>query len=94
MPSKNYEHAMAGLVNVVTNRAAQKRFSLANAVTVSGDSGMVDLILDDMLRFAEEPETTEAELVSKAAAAKRNFTWELGVEPGLNAQLLQLLGRA
>lgn len=94
VPSKNYEHAMAGLVNVVTVRAAQKKFSEENAVTVSGDRGTVDEILDQMMRFADAPEETDVAVIAKAEAAKQSFTWELAVEPGLRGQLLGLSTRA
>jgi glycosyltransferase involved in cell wall biosynthesis len=90
IPSKNYEHAMAGLVNVVTMRKAQRAFSEMNAVTVSGDAGSVDAILDGMLRLAENPVETDADLRAKSAAAKESFTWERGVAPALAAQMRSL----
>ncbi|MBT2485001.1 MULTISPECIES: glycosyltransferase [unclassified Microbacterium] len=93
VPSKNYEHAMAGLVNVVTERQAQWKFSDENAVTVHGDRGSADSVLDQMLRLAEDAQQTDNELRSRAAAAKERFTWERAVEPGLRAQLLRLAGR-
>ncbi|MDF2559432.1 MAG: hypothetical protein K0R99_878 [Microbacterium sp.] len=89
VPSKNYEHAMAGLVNVVTERQAQWRFSEENAITVHGDQRSADAMLDQMLRFAEAPRT-DADLRARAGAARKHFTWELAVEPELRAQLLRL----
>lgn len=85
IPSKNYEHAMAGLVNVVTVRQAQRAFSEENAVTVSGDAGSVDAILDGMLRLAESPVETDAALRAKSTEAKERFTWERGVAPALGS---------
>ncbi|WP_165808019.1 glycosyltransferase [Microbacterium sp. TPD7012] len=90
VPSKNYEHAMAGLVNVVTERRAQWNFSTSNAVTVHGDSGLADSMLDEMVKLAEAHDETDAALRARARAAKERFTWELAVEPGLRAQLLRL----
>lgn len=94
VPSKNYEHAMAGLVNVVTARRSQRRFSEENAVTVAGDRGAADAILDGMIALAETPESTDAALRERASAARERFTWELAVEPGLRAQLLRLARRS
>lgn len=93
VPSKNYEHAMAGLVNVVTERRAQWDFSEANAVTVHGDSGLADSMLDQMMLLAQSPEVSDVELRRRAAEAKQQFTWELAVEPGLSAQLRRLVGK-
>ncbi|UPL11293.1 glycosyltransferase family protein [Microbacterium sufflavum] len=91
VPSKNYEHVMAGLVNVVTTRRAQREFSREHAVMVDGDPESCDDMLDAMLRLAEDAEATDAALREKAAAAKETFTWERGVAPGLAAQLRGLL---
>lgn len=89
--SKLFEHTMAGLVSVVTPRAAQRAFAQANAVSVVGDAASVDAVLDDMMRLAEADEVTDEALRAKAAAAREQFTWERAVEPGLRAQLLALL---
>ncbi len=94
VPSKNYEHAMAGLVNVVTARAAQRAFSEQNAVTVVGDVGMADAMLDQMMRMAEQSDSTGAALLVRAEAAKAKFTWEMGAAPGLGDQLRTLVARA
>lgn len=94
VPSKNYEHAMAGLVNVVTARRAQRRFSEENAVTVTGDRGAADTILDRMIAIAETPVSTDEALRERASAARERFTWELAVEPGLREQLLRLARRS
>ncbi|WP_425844484.1 hypothetical protein [Agrococcus sp. TSP3-2-1] len=83
IPSKLYEHAMAGLVNVVTKRGAQHDFSERHAVTVSGNPGDEDRILDEMLILAEAPRETHSKLLQKSDAAKQAFTWERGAEPGL-----------
>lgn len=91
VPSKSYEHLIAGLVGVVTDRAAQRQFTEAFGVAVSDHSDNVDSILDKMLRLTENPEVTEAVLKEKAASARVRFTWEHAVEPGLRSMFLQLL---
>ncbi|WP_411730615.1 hypothetical protein [Paeniglutamicibacter sp.] len=90
VPSKNYEHVMAGMVDVVTDRAAQRQFAESFAVHVSGHADDADAMLDQMIRLAEDASGTETELTEKAGSARNHFTWERAVEPGLRAMLLQL----
>ncbi|MFP3813839.1 hypothetical protein, partial [Bacillus sp. SIMBA_005] len=58
VPSKNYEYAMAGLVDVVTDRRAQRAFAESFAVGISGHGGDPDLMLDQMMRLADESTET------------------------------------
>lgn len=90
VPSKNYEHVMAGLVNVVSDRRAQRAFSERHGVSVSSDGDNADVILDRMLELANHPERTEEALISKAVAARERFTWERAVEPALNEMFVRL----
>jgi len=91
IPSKNYEYVMAGMVDVVSNRAAQRSFVQEHAVGVSVDGDDPDTILDRMLDAASDLEQRDAELREKAATARQNFTWEKAVEPGLKSILGRLL---
>lgn len=93
VPSKNYEHVMAGLVDVVTDREGQRRFAEECAVPVSGHGDNADAILDQMMQLAHEPVATDALLVEKARAARQRFTWELAVEPALRSILQRLNSR-
>lgn len=90
VPSKIYEHVMLGLVNVVTNRPGQRKFTQEHAVGILGHEDSPDLILDQMLKFANAPEQTEKELLQHAEMARNKFTWERGVAPGLH-EILQRL---
>ena len=93
VPSKNYEHIMAGLVDVVSDREAQRAFAEKHAVAVSGHGDDADRILDRMLALADDAEGTDVALRAKAADARSKFTWELAVEPGLAGMLQNLGGR-
>jgi glycosyltransferase involved in cell wall biosynthesis len=91
VPSKNYEHVMAGLVDVVSDREAQRAFAERHAVAVSGHGDSADLILDRMMAFASDHEGTDAQLREKATEARALFTWELAVEPPLSAMMRGLI---
>lgn len=91
VPSKNYEYVMAGLVDVVSDRAAQGTFAAQYAVGVQGHGDQVDVILDKMLRLASDADRTDSMVRQRAEAAREFFTWERGVEPMLRAQLLRLI---
>lgn len=90
VPSKSYEHAIAGLVDVVTDRAAQRHFAETHGVPVSGHGDDPDRMLDQMLALAEDAEETDRRLREVSAAAAQRFTWEAAVEPGLSALLRDL----
>lgn len=87
--SKSYEYTIAGLVNVVTDRVAQKRFADSYAVPVSGHDDDVDGMLDQMMALADNPEETARRLASTAAEARRELTWEMAVQPGLSQIMLE-----
>ncbi|WP_251445721.1 glycosyltransferase [Microbacterium sp. USTB-Y] len=88
--SKSFEYVIAGLVNVVTDRRAQSDFVREHAVSVIGDEESTDAMLDEMLELAENADQTDITLADKAASARRLFTWEQAVEPGLSSLLKQL----
>lgn len=90
VPSKNYEYAMAGLVDVVTDRRAQRAFAESFAVGISGHGGDPDLMLDQMMRLADESTETGSRLKDRAEQAQREFTWELAVQPGLSKMFVTL----
>lgn len=92
VPSKNYEYVMAGMVNVVTSRPAQRRFVDENAVAVFADDDEVDALLDQMMRLATDSDATNALLIERAKAARELFAWERAVEPDLREMLLRLAG--
>jgi glycosyltransferase involved in cell wall biosynthesis len=94
VPSKNYEHVMAGLIDVVSDRKAQRAFAEEHAVAVSGHGDSADLILDRMVRLAEDHQPTDARLREKSLSARSKFTWELAVEPELAELMSHLLARA
>ena len=89
--SKLYEHTVIGLVNVVTNRPAQRQFVDNVGVGVVSESDSVDEILDGMLLRAEEIEETAAALDSARQLARSAMTWETGVAPALGSLLRGLL---
>lgn len=90
IPSKVYEHTMSGIVNVLTDRVAQRQFAESFAVYVSGDADDPDEILKQMMRLAEDPCATETVLIEKAEDARKHFTWERAVAPELRSMLFNL----
>lgn len=89
--SKLYEHVMLGLVNVITNRPAQRSFINESGLGVVSETDDVDELLDGMLGFATAPHAIEAELDEMARKARARFTWEAGVAPGLESLLRSLV---
>lgn len=91
VPSKNYEHAMAGLVDVVTDRRSQRAFAEKFTVCVTGHDDDPDSILDKMVELASDPYATDIRLREMAAAAKRVLSWEGAVAPALGRMLQDLV---
>ncbi|KAB1640987.1 glycosyltransferase family protein [Gulosibacter chungangensis] len=90
VPSKNFEHLMLGLVDVVSDRPGQRGFVEEYAVGVVGTEADPDGFLDRMLALANDPEVTESRLNAKIEQAREKFTWERAVAPALAASLQRL----